>query len=327
MAEIEKFNLILSAFKIKALCVDFNQIDNYLYYDIKLEPKTKVKDISKHSDEIALTMKASGKPIIKILHDKGVVRLEFFCQRNYKSNLFDLFTNINIPKGDLICLLGKNVEGQKVWMDLANNPHMIIAGTTGSGKSTLLHNIIANIINYNDAKIYLLDPKRIEFSKYKKLNINVGYSFEEAVEILETLIQTMETRYEMIRNFHSIDHLPNCVLIIDEFADLIMQDKDEQFYNSLCKLAQKCRVAKINIILSTQRPSVNIVNGAIKANFPARISCKVVNSYDSKVILDSLGAETLHGCGDALIKNNMYNMERFQIAYTNPDEIIKYFGN
>ena len=116
------------------------------------------------------------------------------------------------------------------------------------------------------------------------------------------------------------------VIFIDEFADLIMQDKNDQFYLALCRLAQKCRAARINIILSTQRPSVNIINGTIKANFPARIACRVASHVDSKVILDVSGAENLLGKGDALIKDNFRSLDRFQSAYTTATEVCQQLG-
>ena len=106
-----------------------------------------------------------------------------------------------------------------------------------------------------------------------------------------------------------------------------MQDKEYQFHDKLCRLAQKCRASRISIILSTQRPSVNVVSGAIKANFPARIACRVASHIDSKVVLDSVGAENLLGHGDALIRDNYRFIERFQIAYTNSTEICNYFGD
>jgi S-DNA-T family DNA segregation ATPase FtsK/SpoIIIE len=130
----------------------------------------------------------------------------------------------------------------------------------------------------------------------------------------------------MIRNGCLASRLPYLVLIIDEFADLIMQDIGDEFYTKLCRLAQKCRAARISIVLSTQRPSVNIINGSIKANFPARISCRVASQIDSKVIIDAGGAENLLGKGDALIKDNFRYLERFQIAYTTANEVCKYFG-
>lgn len=322
-----QFNQILNSFGIKAQCLQASQVDNYVFYDCKLHPSAKVKDLLKYSDEISLALRKPCKPSMKVLHELGVVRVEFALPREKPLRLFDIFTNDNVPKGDLMCLLGQRVDGEKVWMDLLQNPHMLVAGTTGSGKSTLLHNIIANIYNYNDAELILVDPKRIEFSQYEKMrSTSVYYTYDLAVEVLSNVITLMEDRYNQLRAGWLPKNLRPVVLVIDEFADLIMQDKDNMFYEKLCRLAQKCRAARISIILSTQRPSVNFVNGAIKANFPARIACKVASHVDSKVILDTAGAENLLGKGDALLRDNFRHMERFQVAYTDATEVCKYFG-
>lgn len=326
---IQNFNNILQSFNIKARCIDHKLIDNYFFYDLKLNPNAKVKDIYKYSDEISLALKTPCKPGIKVLHEKGVVRLEFASPRTKSLNLFDYFSNRGVPKGELSCLLGQTLDGQKMWMDLAQNPHMIVSGTTGSGKSTLLHNVIANLLNYHNVDLFLVDPKNIEFLAYdnKIPSIKVSYSYDEAMLMLNSIFKLMEDRYELLRAGVDVKTFKNTVIIIDEFADLIMQDKEDQFYNILCRLAQKCRAARINIILATQRPSVNIINGVIKANFPARIACRVASHVDSKVILDASGAENLLGRGDALVRDNFRFLERFQIAYTNAEEIVKYFGN
>jgi DNA segregation ATPase FtsK/SpoIIIE, S-DNA-T family len=322
-----QFNQILNSFGIKAHCLQFRQVDNYVYYDCKLQPSAKVKDLLKFSDEISLALKKPCKPSMKVLHELGVVRVEWALPREKPLRLFDYFTNDCIPNGDIVCLLGQRVDGEKVWMDLLQNPHMLIAGTTGSGKSTLLHNIIANVFNYNDAMLVLMDPKRIEFAQYEKIRgTQVYHTYDQSLEVLSNLIQIMEDRYDKIRQGWNPHDLKPILLIVDEFADLIMQDKGDMFYERLCRLAQKSRAARISIILSTQRPSVNFVNGAIKANFPARIACKVASHVDSKVILDTVGAENLLGKGDALLRDNFRHMERFQVAYTDATEVCKYFG-
>lgn len=328
MELIKDFNDILQSFNIKASCIDYRQVDNYFYYDLRLNPAAKVRDIQKYSDEISLALKTPCKPSVKILHNEGLVRLEFVTPRTESLKLFDYFTNQFVPHGEINCLLGQTVDGRKMWMDLAQNPHMIVSGTTGSGKSTLLHNIIANLFNYNNVNLYLVDPKQIEFSEYKKHMrlVNVLHTYDEAVLMLKSVIDIMEFRYNAIRMGTLATTLQPIVIIIDEFADLIMQDKNDEFYNILCRLAQKCRAARIHIILSTQRPSVNIINGTIKANFPARIACRVASHVDSKVILDASGAENLLGKGDALVKDNLRYLERFQIAYTDASEVCSYFG-
>lgn len=329
MENIQDFNQVLQSFNIKAECVNFNHSDNYFYYDVRLNPRAKVKDIQKYSEEISLAIKTPSKPNIKVMHGDGLVRLEFAIPRTKPLKLFDYFTNSRVPKGDIMCLLGETVDGQKMWMDLAQNPHMIIAGATGSGKSTLLHNIIANLFNYNDVALHLIDPKRIEFADYEdglKSRINVLYTYDEAVSMINSAIDVMEIRYDLIKAGHKPDSFKPIVIMIDEFADLIVQDQNFAFYNGLCRLAQKCRAARIHIILATQRPSVDIINGAIKANFPARIACRVASHVDSKVIIDGSGAENLLGRGDALVRDNTRFMERFQVAYTTPQEVCSYFG-
>ena len=327
METIKDFDAILRSFGIKAFCVDYRQIDNYFFYDLKLKPNAKVNDVRKYSDEISLALKTPCKPSVKVLHQAGVVRLEFAAPRVSSLNLFDYFTNRDLPKGEINCLLGQTVDGKKVWMDLAQNPHMLVAGTTGAGKSTLLHNIIANLFNYNDVDLFLIDPKRIEFSGYDKLgySVRVIYTYVEAMELLESSIKLMEDRYNRIRSGTSASQLRPIVIIIDEFADLIMQDVGNIFHDAVCRLASKCRAARIHLILATQRPSVNLISGTIKANFPARIACRVASHVDSKVILDTTGAENLLGKGDALVRDNFRQMERFQIAYTTPQEVKEYF--
>lgn len=331
MEQIDQLNKILSSFNIKAKCVSYKKSDNYFYYDITLSPSAKVRDIQKYSDEISMALKTPCKPSVKVRHEDGVVRLEFITKRTNSLKLFDYFTiDNNVPGGDLICLLGQDTAGNRIWMDLSKNPHMIVAGTTGSGKSTLIHNIIANMLNYNDAFLYLIDPKGIEFSDYEKSNISniqVGYTYDQAIEVLNNILVAMEFRYEQLRKGIPSSKFPYILLIIDEFADLIMQDKDNQFYTKLCLLAQKCRAARISIILSTQRPSVNVIDGTIKANFPARIACRVASHVDSKVVLDSVGAENLLGHGDALLRDNTRFMDRFQVAYTDASEVCRFFGN
>lgn len=324
---MQDFESILHSFGIKARCVAHKVVDNYFYYDLKLLPNAKVNDIKRCSDEISLALKSPCKPGIKVLHQEGLVRLEFAAPRTTPLNLFDLFTNQKVPKGEVNILLGQDMSGKRVWMDLAQNPHMLIAGTTGSGKSTLLHTIIANLFNYNDVIVKLIDPKRIEFAEYDaKCDLHVAYTYTEAFALLEQLQDLMEYRYELIRSGQSNVTLKPVVVMVDEFADLIMQDKDNMFHDIICRLAQKCRAAHIYIILATQRPSVNIVSGSIKANFPARIACRLPSNVDSKVILDASGAANLLGKGDALLRDNFRHMERFQIAYTTPQEVCQYFG-
>jgi DNA segregation ATPase FtsK/SpoIIIE, S-DNA-T family len=328
MDNIEHFSQILESFRIRARCVGGQEADNYFYYDLKLAPNTRVRDVHRYSDEISLALKTSCRPSIKVLHEQGIVRLEFAIPRTAPLNLFNLFTNDDVPDGELVCLLGQTVDGKPMWMDLAQNPHMLVAGTTGSGKSTLLHNMIANLHNYNDCALFLVDPKKIEFGEYEGRlpNTKVFYSYEDTIDLIDILLDTMEQRYASIRSGTSAQEFPYIVLMIDEFADLVFQDTDELFLTKICRLAQKSRAARISVILSTQRPSVDIIKGSIKANFPARVACRVASHTDSKVILDATGAENLLGKGDALVRDNFRFMERFQVAYITPAEVCQFYG-
>lgn len=327
--KIKELNRLFSAFKINAECIAYQKNLNYCFYDISLKARCRIKDLEKFSKEIGLSLKLDSKPSITLLPSEGLVRLEFYQKSNIKENILDLFYNKNLPQGGLQCLLGRDVKGNKFWFDLTKAPHILIAGTTGSGKSTILHTFIANMINYHGAKLFLMDPKNIEFGSYsdksfKDLFISSDYS--EAISMLDNLISTMELRYKLLREGLELKKLPYILIIIDEFSDLILQDADGEFYKKLCKLAQKCRAAKMHIILSTQRPSVDIISGAIKANFPVRIAFKTSSAIDSKVILDSNGAEGLYGNGDAFIKVGN-SLERFQAAYASPLDIINCYAS
>lgn len=325
MNQLITFNEILSSYKIKATCIDYHQNEHYMFFDVELRSGGKVKDIIRFSDEIALKLKSNSKPIVEALHSKGVVRVGFVKRNNKYLNISDVLEN-KINNG-LVCDIGLSISGQLISIDLAKNPHMIIAGTTGSGKSVLLHNIIYNLLNNNSTKLILMDPKNIEFSKYFDLNKNlyVMHSYEKCFDTIKYLYNVMEDRYKKMASGYNEGKIPYITCIIDEFADLIMQDSNNEFYYYLCRLAQKCRAAKIHLVIATQRPTVDIVNGTIKANFPARIACKVSSVQDSRVILDSKGAETLNGKGDALIKDNYRNLERFKVAYVNSDDVINKF--
>ena len=330
LEKTQELNVLFSAYKISAICTGYQENDNYCFYNVRLNARTRIKDLEKYSTEIGLALRVPGKPSISLVPEDGTLRLEFFRPQKKTVKLFDLFTNDNVPRRGLPCLLGQDIQGKRMWLDLAQAPHLLIAGTTGSGKSTLLHAIIANMLNYHGAKLYLMDPKNIEFCQYAdsiNRDLQVVSTYDDCVLLLDKLVDIMERRYELLRSGDSINNFPYVVVIIDEFSDLILQDTDKQFYERLCKLAQKCRAARMHIVLGTQRPSVDIISGSIKANFPARIACKTATGVDSKVILDTVGAENLVGRGDAFIRANGSNLQRFQAAYTDSKEICRIFGN
>lgn len=331
MDNTEKLNKVFNTFKIAATCTNFFEYKNACFYDVELQPGTRIRDVEKYLNELSFAMRIPGKPALKILSDKGLLRFEFLKPRTNKVDLFQLGYGLPRPNGKLTCLIGETPEGLPLWFDIVSNPHMLVAGCTGSGKSTILHTLIANLLLYPRVSIILMDPKNIEFYKYSDMQldrIKVTYAYDECLEQLEKLCLEMDERYQLIREFKvTADHFPYIVLIIDEFADLIQQDVSKQFHAYLCRLAQKSRAAGIHLIISTQRPSVDVVDGTIKANFPSRISCKVATGVDSRVILDATGAQNLLGCGDSILKSSAHDWQRFQAAFTSPDEIKKYFGS
>ena len=339
MIAATQLNSIFDSLRIKAKCVSENTIRNITTYDIELAPGGRVKDIIKYTDEISMALRAQERPVLRVCPNEGLVKLDVVTKGANKLSFFQEYSKHPRPDGVLPFLLGETIDGKAMWVDFAKNPHTLIAGTTGSGKSTLLHTIIANALYLSvtqNVTVFLSDPKTVEFPAYKKFDsFFVANSYEKTLEIIKFAIKAMDERYQYMsdnnlstRLFEQPnDRFPHYLIIIDEFADLAMQDTSKELVTSLCKLAQKCRAAGIHIVLATQRPSVDVISGIIKTNFPARIACKVSSHIDSKVILDTSGAELLAGHGDALIRNHNNNLKRFQVMYTDQDEVCSMFEN
>jgi S-DNA-T family DNA segregation ATPase FtsK/SpoIIIE len=168
----------------------------------------------------------------------------------------------------------------------------------------------------------IFDPKGIDFATYEgQGNITIYNDFDDMSMMVGQLVDEMNDRYASIRDGN--DEFPYIVLVIDEFSDLLMQDTDKQLYKGIRVLAQKARAAKIHIIATTQRPSANILDGSLKANFPTRIACRVANAIDSRVILDESGAEKLPTHGLAILKQGGTAV-KFQVAFTNANEVVRY---
>ena len=247
----------------------------------------------------------------------------------------DSFKNIRSP---LRFALGKNVAGKPVAADLASMPHLLIAGTTGSGKSVCLNSILCSFLINNspsDLRFILIDPKRVEFNQYNgipHLLSQVITDPEEVLGALQWMLREMDNRYHKfadagVRNIQEFntkfpeDHLQYLVIIVDELADLMMLAPQET-EQSVTRLAQLARATGIHLILATQRPSVNVVTGLIKANFPARIAFAVASNVDSRVILDQTGAERLLGRGDLLFQApDASSPVRLQGVYVSDNEI------
>lgn len=231
--------------------------------------------------------------------------------------------------------IGVDVRGNPITSDLAKMPHLLVGGTTGSGKSVALNAFILSIIKAkkpSEVKFVLIDPKKIEFSIYnnqKYLYCPVVTETDEAIATLSYLADEMDRRYELFSenlskniseyNAKGDGFLPYIVCVIDEFADLMAMDKKVE--KDVMRLAQKARASGIHLILATQRPSVDVVTGVLKANFPTRLAFKVASSADSRTILDTTGAQDLVGRGDGLFLASNGELTRIHGTYMTNDDI------
>jgi len=286
-------------------------------YEYSPAPGIKINKIVGLADDLALGLKAQSVRVVGSVPGKAALGIEIPNDQRQIVYLRDLLTSENYRKVNtkLTMGLGLDVAGNPTVADLAKMPHLLIAGATGSGKSVAINTIIASILfNATPAEVRFLmvDPKRIELSGYEgipHLLHPVVVEPKLAARALQWAVREMERRYKLleearVKNFDSYNEsaeekLPYVVVIVDELADLMMvASKDVEL--SIARLAQMARAAGIHLIIATQRPSVDVLTGLIKANFPTRISFKVASKVDSRTILDTMGAEHLLGAGDML---------------------------
>ena len=290
-------------------------------FEFKPAPNVPVRKILNLQDDLAMALRAQTIRIQAPIPGKDVVGIEIpnsdietiYLREVLESEIF------STAKSELTIALGKDIVGAPFVTDLKKLPHLLIAGTTGSGKSVGINAMLLSLLYRNSPqtlRLIMIDPKMLEFSMYEgipHLLTPVITEAKKAVNVLENLVSEMERRYKLMaasktKNIESYNakmkeqgeaSLPFIVVIIDELADLMMTSgKDVEF--SIARLAQMARASGIHLIVATQRPSVDVVTGLIKANLPSRISYRVGQKIDSKVILDQLGAESLLGRGDML---------------------------
>ena len=316
-------------------------------FEYKPAPGIKINRISSLEGDLAMGLKALSIRIIAPIPGKDVVGIEVPNESREIVVLRELFesSSFTAQKSMLTIALGKDISGKPRYMDLQTAPHLMIAGTTGSGKSVLLNAAITSLLyraTPYELKLIMIDPKMLELSIYEDiphLLHPVVTESKKAVAALRWLVEEMDSRYSMlseegVRDIDSYNKkletleieekqlrwLPYIVVIIDELADLMMVSPAD-VKDSIIRLAQKARAAGIHIIVSTQRPSADVVAGLIKANFPARISFLVSSKVDSRIILDTGGAETLLGKGDMLfLTSGGSNLLRLQGALISDDE-------
>ncbi len=310
----------LASFRIEAKVRDVKRGPVITRYEVEPAPGIRVSRITNLADDLALALAAIDVRVEAPVPGKSVIGIEVPNKRIHIVRMRELIEReefLNAPS-KLTFALGKDIAGQPKFADLARMPHLLIAGATNSGKSVCLNAIIASILaraTPDEVKLSLIDPKRVELTLYKDiphLFHPVVVDAKEAVRALRGAIAEMERRYKLfaergVRNIQSFNNkleegeepLYYIVIVIDELADLMMQAAAE-FERLVCRIAQLARATGIHLVIATQRPSVNVITGVIKANISSRIAFAVASQVDSRTILDSNGAERLIGSGDML---------------------------
>lgn len=312
----------LKSFRINIKEITYSRGPTITRYELKPEAGVRVRSIANLVDDIALSLATSGVRIEAPIPGKPAVGIEVPNRNRATVYLRDLIDNQQFTdaKSRLTACLGMDVGGNPIYFDISKMPHMIIAGATGMGKSVCINCVIMSILykaKPEDVKLILIDPKKVEFNLYKDiphLYAPIVSEPKKAAGALASAVAEMERRFEMIEEVGVRDitsynaatendpykeHMPHMVIIIDELADLMMTAPDD-VETAICRLAQKARAAGIHIIIGTQRPSVDVITGLIKANIPSRIACTVASQVDSRTIIDVAGAEKLIGRGDML---------------------------
>ncbi len=318
----QKLMETLASFNVKIKKIEYSRGPTITRYELYPEAGTRIRTISGLVDDIGLSLATMGVRIEAPIPNKSAVGVE--VPNHTRATVFirellesETFRN---SKSKLTACLGKDVAGNMIIFDVAKMPHLLIAGTTGSGKSVCINCIIISLLykaRPDELQLIMIDPKKIEMSMYSDLphlKVPVVTDTKRATGTLNAAVNEMEHRFELfeevgvrdIDGYNKITagdperpRLPKIVIIIDELADLMMTAPD-QIETSICRLAQKARAAGIHLIIGTQRPSVDVITGLIKANVPSRIAFTVASQVDSRTIIDIAGAEKLIGKGDML---------------------------
>jgi S-DNA-T family DNA segregation ATPase FtsK/SpoIIIE len=333
----------LGHFGVEAKIVGIVSGPHVSRFELRLAPGTKVKKVTELANDLAYALASTDIRILAPIPGKQAVGVEVPNTRRRIVRLGDIYAGRPEKTSPLVAWLGKGIDGNPVWTDLAKMPHVLVAGTTGSGKSGCVNAILSSILmqaSPNEVRLVLVDPKQVELNHYENvphLLTPVVTSPRLAANVLSNLIGEMESRYGIMgearcRNLGELNRtrakagepsLPHILCVIDELADLMMVAPAE-VEDSIIRLAQKSRATGIHLVLATQRPSTDIITGTIKVNIPARIAFAVSSQTDSRVILDQGGAEALLGQGDMLFRGaGTSKLQRVQGAFITEDEIAR----
>ena len=341
----EKINQIFADLNIGASIIDYTIGPSVTRFDLQTEKNVSINGISRYIDDISVRLGGVDCRFVPIVQGKSTSGIEI---ANAKVSLVNFKDCVDrLPKGDkygLYIPFGQDISGNYISADLKEFPHLLVCGTTGSGKSIFMHSVIMSLIMRNavdDLKIVMIDPKRVEFGKYKEMPhllcppINDSH---KAYIALQKLCDEMDHRYEIFENCgvsnikqynqdaleNGKDKMPYIVLICDEFADLM--DTNRKCSEPVVRLGQKARASGIHMIIATQRPSTNVITGTIKANLPVRVALSCSSYTDSMTILGEGGAEKLLGNGDMLVSCPLISKQGFvrvQGSFVDNKEIRK----
>ncbi len=334
----------LKNFNVRTKIVDVCRGPTITRYELAPEPGTKVRSIANLVDDIALNLATSGVRFEPSIPGKSAVGIEVPNKNAATVHLRTLLENPRFAsaKSRLTAALGQDVAGADVFLDVAKMPHLLIAGATGQGKSVCINSLIVSLLfkaRPDELKFIMVDPKKVELNIYNgipHLYMPVISDPKKAAGALSWAVSEMERRYSLIeevgvrdlKSYNEItkhdpayEFLPQFVIIIDELADLMMVAKND-VEGPICRIAQKARAAGMHLIIGTQRPSVDVITGLIKANFPSRISFRVSQLVDSRTIIDRAGAESLVGRGDMLYSPvGAHEPMRVQGAFVSDEEV------
>jgi len=336
----------LDDFRVKTKIVDVCRGPTITRYELQPEPGTRVRSIANLVDDIALNLATAGVRVEAPIPGKNAVGIEVPNKNAATVHLRTLLENPSFAaaKSRINAALGQDVAGANVYLDIARMPHLLIAGATGMGKSVCINSLIVSLLykaRPDEVKLIMIDPKKVELSIYNgipHLYMPVVSDAKKAAGALSWAVSEMERRYSLIeevgvrdiKTYNSVtkddpqyEFLPQFVIVIDELADLMMMAKKD-VEESICRIAQKARAAGMHLIIGTQRPSVDVITGLIKANFPSRIAFRVSSRIDSGTIIDRPGAENLVGRGDMLYNPVGADKPiRVQGAYVSEEDVEK----
>ncbi|MCK4425557.1 MAG: DNA translocase FtsK 4TM domain-containing protein, partial [Deltaproteobacteria bacterium] len=348
--EIDKKVYLSNARLLEQKLLDFGVAGNVVeicpgpvitMYEFSPAPGIKINKVASLADDLALALRTHSVRIVAPIPGKAVIGIELANTTRHIVYLKEILASniFNRNREKLLLTLGQDIMGEPVLTDLTRMPHLLIAGATGTGKSVGLNAMICSLLyghHPDRLRFLMIDPKRIELSLYDgipHLLHPVVSEPKEATRALRWAVMEMERRYQILeeaqaRNLEGYNKtaeepLPYLVIIIDELADLMIVSSKE-VESAIIRLAQMARAAGIHLIVATQRPSVDVLTGLIKANFPARVSFKVSSKVDSRTILDIMGAERLLGMGDMLfLPPGSSALERIHGAYVSEKEIVR----